>query len=245
MNVYAYQQHSAEIWALLLEHIGHTVTDVIVSVLIGIPLGILISYRRRLQTPVLQAANTMQAIPSLALLGFADPLFQDRPPAGDRRGDPVASLLPIIKNTFTGIARIPPATREAARVSACPVGRFCTRSSCRWPAGHHGRNSNQFRHGGRPDDDCGLHRRRRSRRSCQLCRIRTVDTAQILSGAIPACLLALAVDYLLRAGREQLIHAGRIPGKRPLTRTTCCVSGSEPKGIVAVIFRRSARSAAG
>ncbi|WP_288218353.1 ABC transporter permease, partial [uncultured Negativicoccus sp.] len=101
------------ILSLLWEHIELTAIAVAISVLVGVPLGILISYRRNLQSPVLQSANIMQAIPSMALLGFAIPFF------GIGRLPAIIvvilySLLPIIKNTYTGISQISPQMREAA-----------------------------------------------------------------------------------------------------------------------------------
>ncbi|MDU0825974.1 MAG: ABC transporter permease, partial [Negativicoccus succinicivorans] len=54
------------ILSLLWEHIELTAIAVAISVLVGVPLGILISYQRKLQSPVLQSANIMQAIPSMA-----------------------------------------------------------------------------------------------------------------------------------------------------------------------------------
>lgn len=234
MNVYAYfQQHSAEIWALLLEHIELTVTAVAISVLIGIPLGILISYRRRLQTPVLQAANTMQAIPSLALLGFAIPLFGiGRLPA---IGVVILySLLPIIKNTFTGIAQIPPATREAAKgiglsrwqvlykielPLALPVIMAGIRISSVTAVGL--MTIAAFIGAGGLGD-------------LVFAGIRTVDTAQILSGAIPACLLALAVDYLLGLVEQLVTPVASLLENAP-SRAHLFRQRRRAKGIVAVV----------
>ena len=87
-----------------------------VAVLIGVPTGIALTRYRALRGPVLGVANVMQTIPSLALFGFLIPL----PFIGGigARTALVAlvlySLLPIIRNTVTGILGVEPTVREAA-----------------------------------------------------------------------------------------------------------------------------------
>jgi osmoprotectant transport system permease protein len=89
---------------------------IVVAVAIGVPTGILLTRHRALRGPVLGIANVMQTIPSLALFGFLIPL----PFIGGigARTALVAlvlySLLPIIRNTITGILGVEPSVREAA-----------------------------------------------------------------------------------------------------------------------------------
>ena len=71
---YLIDNHS-EIISLLIEHIELTFLSVGLAVLIGIPLGILISYIKPLGKPVLGLTNVVQAIPSMALLGFVIPFL--------------------------------------------------------------------------------------------------------------------------------------------------------------------------
>lgn len=116
----------AQIFSLLLEHIQLTAIAVGVAILIGVPLGILICYIRKASKPVLGVANVIQAVPSMALLGFAIPILG----IGTVPAVVVVvlySLLPIIKNTFAGIHGISPEMVEAARASACLGSRSCTR----------------------------------------------------------------------------------------------------------------------
>ena len=103
-----------QIISLLIEHLKLTAISVGLAILIGVPLGIFISYASKAGKPVLSIANIIQAIPSMALLGFMIPLF------GIGTVPAVAavvlySLLPIIKNTYTGIESINPQTLEAAK----------------------------------------------------------------------------------------------------------------------------------
>ena len=115
MNFIEYIANNYEqIIKLLLEHIKLTAISVGFAILIGVPLGILISYAKRVSKPILMVANIIQAIPSMALLGFMIPFL------GIGMVPAVVavilySLLPIIKNTYTGIDNINPQTLEAAK----------------------------------------------------------------------------------------------------------------------------------
>ena len=76
MDIFNYMlQNSSQVWSLLLEHIHLTAVSVGLAVLVGVPLGILISYVKPLNKPVLGFTNLIQAVPSMALLGFAIPLL--------------------------------------------------------------------------------------------------------------------------------------------------------------------------
>lgn len=59
-----------QIITLLFEHIKLTALSVGIAILIGMPLGIIISYIKKLNKPVLGIASIVQAIPSMALLGL-------------------------------------------------------------------------------------------------------------------------------------------------------------------------------
>src|SRR5437764_1926908 len=107
-------------WSDILSHIGQHVWLVFISIaiamVIALPLGILITRRKRLRAPVLGIANVMQTIPSLALFGFLIPL-----PFIGGIGPRTAivalvfyALLPIIRNTVTGILGVDKNVREAA-----------------------------------------------------------------------------------------------------------------------------------
>ena len=105
-----------EVFQLTLEHIVLVGASTSLAVLIGLPLGVLMTRRERLSRPILAFANTMQTIPSLALFGFLIPV-----PFIGGIGARTAilalilySLLPIIRNTYTGIRHVDPAVREAA-----------------------------------------------------------------------------------------------------------------------------------
>ena len=117
MNVLDFMwTHRIEVLQLTLEHLKIVAISILIAVGIGLPLGILMTRRPGMSRPILTIANVVQTIPSLALFGFLIPL----PFIGGigARTAIVAlvlySLLPIIRNTFTGISgSIPPAKRDA------------------------------------------------------------------------------------------------------------------------------------
>lgn len=189
-------RNQEQIISLTVEHIKLTVIAVGFAILIGVPLGILISYVKKLNKPILGVANVIQAIPSMALLGFAIPLLG----IGTLPAIVMVilySLLPIIKNTFTGIKNINDQTIEAAKgigltklqilskvqiPLALPVIMAGVRISAVTAVGL--MTMAAFIGAG------GLG-------FLVFSGIRTVNTYQILAGAIPACLLALIVDFLV------------------------------------------------
>ncbi len=112
-----FANHRTEIVSLTIEHIWLVGVSIGFAIVIGIPAGIVITRRRWLKQPILGTSNVIQIIPSLALFGFLLPV-----PWLGERADRLAilaltlyALLPIIRNTYTGIAGIDPAVREAAR----------------------------------------------------------------------------------------------------------------------------------
>jgi len=110
-------QNRSQVLELTAEHLWLVGLSTLFATLIGIPLGIVIVHWPRLNKPVLAGANIIQTVPSLALFGFLLPV----PWLGDR-ADRLAilaltlyALLPIIRNTYTGIRGVDPAVLEAGR----------------------------------------------------------------------------------------------------------------------------------
>ncbi len=118
MNFFNFlSRNYAEVLQLTFDHMRLVGISIAIAVAIGIPLGILIVRKKKLQRWVLGFANVMQTVPSLALFGFLIPV-----PFIGGIGNKTAivalvvySLLPIIRNTFTGISSVDPAVVEAAR----------------------------------------------------------------------------------------------------------------------------------
>jgi osmoprotectant transport system permease protein len=95
------------------QHLGLTFLSLLLAIIVGVPLGILISRRRGLATTVLGIAGVLQTVPSIALLGFMIPAFGiGATPAIVALL--IYALLPIIRNTYTGITGVSPLIIEAA-----------------------------------------------------------------------------------------------------------------------------------
>jgi len=110
-------QNRAEVFQLTLQHLWLVAVSTFLAVLIGIPLGILITRHPLLNRPILGIANAIQTIPSLALFGFLLPA----PWIGERADRLVIialtlyALLPLIRNAYAGIKGVDPAVLEAGR----------------------------------------------------------------------------------------------------------------------------------
>ncbi|QRR00521.1 ABC transporter permease/substrate-binding protein [Dyadobacter sandarakinus] len=108
------QQQSDKLWDQVLAHVGLTSISLFTAVLVGLPLGILIARCQKLAWIILGIAGILQTVPSIALLGFMIPLLGiGMLPAITALF--LYALLPIIRNTYTGITGIDPAITESAR----------------------------------------------------------------------------------------------------------------------------------
>src|SRR4051812_43175534 len=110
------KQNWAELLALTREHLLLVFISIFFAVLIGVPLGILLTRKKYLQTTILGIANILQTVPSLALFGLLIPIAYI---GGIGAKTAVIALtlysfLPIIRNTVTGISGVDARTREAA-----------------------------------------------------------------------------------------------------------------------------------
>ena len=185
-----------EILDLFMQHIQLTIFSILIAVLIGVPLAILIVRFRKLSVPVIGFANIIQSIPSLALLGFLIPLLG----IGSKPAIIMVvmySLLPIVKNTFTGLTNINPALIEAADGMGLTNTQVLLK--VRFPLAM-------------PIIMSGI--RISSVTAVGLMTIaafigagglgylvfsgvQTVNNNMILAGAIPACLLAIVLDFII------------------------------------------------
>ena len=185
-----------DIVKLTAEHLLLVVSALAVAVLLGVPLGIASTRHPAARRWLLGFSNIMQTIPSLALFGFLIPI----PFIGGigKRTVIVAlvlyALLPILRNTFVGIMNVDPAVCESAvamgmtdrqllRQVQIPlaaqtimvgirVAAVTTIGTATIAAAIGGGGLGVFIFRG----------------------VASVDTAQILAGAVPAALLALAAD---------------------------------------------------
>ena len=120
------KQNWSELLTLTREHIFLVFLSTGFAILVGVPLGILLTRVKLLRTPVLGFANIMQTVPSLALFGLLIPI-----PFIGGIGAKTAvialalyALLPVIRNTVTGILGIDPKIREAATAMGMTDGQI-------------------------------------------------------------------------------------------------------------------------
>lgn len=186
----------SELASLTLEHIELVLVAVLIAAALAIPTGILLTRRAGMRWWVLGFASVLQTIPSLALFGFLIPV----PIIGGigKRTAIVAlvlyALLPMMRNTLTGILGVDPAVRESAVamgmtgrqvlwevelplamrtiLAGVRVATVTTIGTATIAAAIGAGGLGVFIFRG----------------------ISTVDTAQILAGAIPAAVIALLAD---------------------------------------------------
>ncbi|WP_420147121.1 ABC transporter permease/substrate-binding protein [Spirosoma sp.] len=108
------RDHADKLLEQTLTHVGLTFVSLLLALLIGVPLGILITRQTKLASSVLGVAGILQTVPSVALLGFLIPLL------GIGVGPALVALflyalLPIIRNTYVGITEVSASVKEAAR----------------------------------------------------------------------------------------------------------------------------------
>ena len=105
-----------EVLTTILEHIQISFIALI-AILIAVPLGIALTKTKRLSEVVMNIAAILQTIPSLALLGLMIPIFGiGRVPAIIALV--VYALLPILRNTYTGIKEVDPSLLKLQKVLA-------------------------------------------------------------------------------------------------------------------------------
>ena len=178
-----------------IQHLRIGMLAVVFGIVLGVPLGLLIERIPRVRKPVLGVSSIIQAIPSLAFMGLFIPIIG----IGDKTAIVIIamySLLPIIRNTYTGLTNIDKNMLEAAqgigmtrrqilfRVQfplALPVIMAGIRVAAVNSIGT--ATIAAFIGGG------GLGKQ-------VYAGIQIINTNMILSGAIPACLLALLIDFL-------------------------------------------------
>jgi osmoprotectant transport system permease protein len=203
-----YRLHLAELWLLFRQHIALVAISTALALAAGVPLGILASRRPAWRKPVLGFANIVQTVPSLALFGLLIPL------AGIGAWTAITALvlyalLPIVRNTYAGIASVDPAIREAGRGMGMSDGELLRLVELPLAAGvilagvrvavvvsvGVATIAAAIGAGG-----LGVYIFRG---------VATVDNTLILAGAVPAALLALLADGLLGLAERKLVWRAR------------------------------------
>jgi len=219
--------HRAELAGLLGQHVMLVSASTLAAVAMGVPLGIFSARRPRLAAPLMAAASIVQTVPSLAMFGFLLPV-----PLVGGVGARAAlvvlilyGLLPIVRTTIAGLRGIDPVVREAgvamgmtpnellrqvelplalpSIVAGVRVAAVVGVGSATIAAAIGAGGLGEYIYRG----------------------LSMVDTTVILAGAIPAALLALAVDGVLLWVERQL-SARRRSGSRRATAAAAALLAS-------------------
>ncbi|ULT55204.1 ABC transporter permease subunit [Neobacillus drentensis] len=209
----------SQILSLLGEHLYLSIVSVLIAIIIGIPLGILISNEPKLSKPIIGITNVIQAVPSLALLGFLIPFIG----IGSTPAIVMVvlySLLPIVKNTYTGLTNIDGDILEAAK--GIGLTKSQTMKKVQLPLAF-------------PMIMAGI--RISAVTAVGLMTIaafvgagglgylvfsgvQTVDNYMILAGAIPACILALLIDFVVGKLESSLSYTSKQKSTSKKGKTT-------------------------
>jgi osmoprotectant transport system permease protein len=219
-----------QLLSLLGQHLYLSIISVLIAVVIGIPLGILISKEPKLSKPIIGATNVIQAVPSLALLGFLIPFIG----IGSTPAIVMVvlySLLPIVKNTYTGLTNIDADILEAAK--GIGLTQSQTMKKVQLPLAF-------------PMIMAGI--RISAVTAVGLMTIaafigagglgylvfsgvQTVDNNMILGGAIPACILALLIDFVVGKLETSLSYTSKMSSSQRKSREG---KGSKKKWMIAI-----------
>lgn len=108
-----FQNRKGMLVETIWEHLQISLIALVIAILIAVPLGLLLTRHARVAEPIIGVSAVMQTIPSLAVLAFLIPFF------GIGTTPAIIALtayglLPILRNTYTGIKEVNPALKEAA-----------------------------------------------------------------------------------------------------------------------------------
>jgi osmoprotectant transport system permease protein len=110
-----------DFWRLTGEHLMLVFVSLAAAVVIGVPLGMWAARRPASAQPILGAVSVIQTIPSLALLAFLIPLLGMIGTIPALVALFLYALLPIVRNTHSGLTDISPQLRESARALGLPA----------------------------------------------------------------------------------------------------------------------------
>jgi osmoprotectant transport system permease protein len=111
-----------DFWRLTRQHLMLVFVSLAAAVIAGIPLGVWAARTPRAAQPILSIVGVIQTIPSLALLAFLIPLLGSIGTWPALVALFLYSLLPIVRNTHSGLADVAPGLRDSALALGLPAG---------------------------------------------------------------------------------------------------------------------------
>lgn len=108
-----FQDRRGQLLETIWEHLQISLLSLVIAIIIAVPLGLILTRYPRVAEPIIGISAVMQTIPSLAVLAFLIPFL------GIGKVPAIIALtayglLPILRNSYTGIIGVDPALKEAA-----------------------------------------------------------------------------------------------------------------------------------
>lgn len=110
-----------DFWRLTAQHLLLVFVSLAVAMIVGIPLGVWAARSDAVAQPILSTVGVIQTIPALALLVFLIPLLGQIGTVPALVALFLYSLLPIVRNTYSGLADVAASLRESARALGLPA----------------------------------------------------------------------------------------------------------------------------
>ncbi|HLR53853.1 MAG TPA: ABC transporter permease/substrate-binding protein [Pseudogracilibacillus sp.] len=193
-----YQNRIDEFWYAAWEHLQISLISLAIAILLAIPLALWLTRRQKIAEPIIGASAVLQTIPSLAVLAFLIPFF------GIGKVPAVIALflyglLPIMRNTYTGVKEVSAPLKEAAMGMGMSSFKRLTKVELpiAMPTIMAGIRTSMVLIVG-TTTIAALIGAGGLGKLILLGIDRGADINLILLGAIPAALLAIALDYILR-----------------------------------------------
>ena len=193
---------------LTFTHLALVFVSLIVSIVIGIPLGILAAKRPATEALILGATGVIQTIPSLALLAVLIPLTGRIGALPALIALSAYALLPIVRNTHTGLAQISRGMKQAAESLGMTAGTILGKIELPLaaPTILAGIKTSAVINVGTATIAAFIGAGGYGERI--VTGLALNDHAMLLAGAIPAAALALLIEGAFRIGERWIIPAG-------------------------------------
>ena len=197
---------------LTLTHLGLVFASLLVSIAIGVPLGILAAKSPSTETLILGTTGVIQTIPSLALLAVLIPLTGRIGAVPALIALSAYALLPIVRNTHAGLTQISRGMKEAAQSLGMQTGTILAKIELPLaaPTILAGIKTSAVINVGTATIAAFIGAGGYGERI--VTGLALNDHALLLAGAIPAAALALVIEGGFRVGERWLIPAGLRPG---------------------------------
>lgn len=197
-----------DLWRLGLEHLALVFLSLGVSIVVGVPLGILAARHPLAESLILGVTGMLQTIPSLALLAILIPLTGRIGLVPAFIALAVYALLPIVRNTHAGLRQVPAGLRQAAQ--ALGLSRRQTLQLVELPLATPtllaGIKTSAVLNVGTATIAAFIGAGGYGERI--VTGLALNDHALLLAGAIPVALLALGIEAAFRLGERGLLPAG-------------------------------------